>query len=55
LPPGKRDIEYEISCLTGISRLELLIADELKKIAQTADEKTPRALMFSSLREMKTG
>jgi len=35
--------------------LELLIADELKKIVQAANEKNPRALMFSSLREIVTG
>jgi hypothetical protein len=55
LPPGKRDTGYEILNLVGISTLELLIADELKKIMQAANEKNPRALMFSSLREIETG
>jgi hypothetical protein len=34
--------------------LEMLIADELKKIVQAANEKNPRPLMFSSLREIET-
>ncbi|ESX23910.1 hypothetical protein X767_14395 [Mesorhizobium sp. LSJC264A00] len=34
--------------------LELLAADELKKIMPTANEKNPRALIFSSLREIET-
>jgi hypothetical protein len=41
--------------LTDISTLELLTADELKKIVQTANEKSPRALMLSSVREIETG
>jgi hypothetical protein len=55
LSPDKRDVGYEILNLTGISTLELLTADELKKIMPTANEKNPRALMFSSLRDIETG
>ena len=32
--------------LAGVSTLELLIADELKKIVQAASAKNPRALML---------
>jgi len=48
-------MECEIFCLTGMSTLELLIADELKKIVQAANEKNPRAIMFPSLMNIETG
>ena len=54
MPPDKRDVGCDTD-LTGISTLELLTADEPKKIMQAASEKNPRALMFSSSREIETG
>jgi len=41
---------FNLAC---ISTLELLIADELKKIVQAASEKNPRALMFLPSRDIK--